>query len=46
MPQPIGDHTLFVGEVVRCARNTGAALIFHHARFKTTGALARQDGEE
>ena len=39
--QPTGDHTLFVGEVVRCARAQGPGLVFHHGRFGTvapTGA--------
>jgi flavin reductase (DIM6/NTAB) family NADH-FMN oxidoreductase RutF len=33
--QPTGDHTLFVGEVVRCARTQGSGLVFHHGRFGT-----------
>jgi len=37
--QPIGDHTLFVGEVVRCARNAGSPLIFHRGRFRTSAPL-------
>ena len=41
--QPIGDHTLFIGEVVRCARNRGAPLIFHHGRFRTSAPLPRRD---
>jgi len=39
--QPTGDHTLFVGEVVHCARAQGPGLVFHHGRFGTiapTGA--------
>ena len=39
--QPIGDHTLFIGEVVTCARTHGAPLVFHHSRFKTIGGLIR-----
>ncbi len=34
--QPAGDHTLFVGEVVHCARRSGAPLVFHHGRYRTT----------
>lgn len=41
--QPIGDHTLFVGEVVRCARSTGAPLIFNHGRFRTIAPLQGHD---
>jgi flavin reductase (DIM6/NTAB) family NADH-FMN oxidoreductase RutF len=37
--QPIGDHTLFVGEVVHCTRNARSPLIFHHGRFETTAPL-------
>jgi flavin reductase (DIM6/NTAB) family NADH-FMN oxidoreductase RutF len=38
--QPTGDHTLFVGEVVHCARRGGAPLVFHRGRFVTTAAIA------
>jgi flavin reductase (DIM6/NTAB) family NADH-FMN oxidoreductase RutF len=31
--QPTGDHTLFVGEVVHCARTHGSGLVFHHGHF-------------
>jgi flavin reductase (DIM6/NTAB) family NADH-FMN oxidoreductase RutF len=34
--QPMGDHTLFVGEVVRCARSHGAGLLFHHGHFRAS----------
>ncbi len=37
--QPAGDHVLFVGEVVRCARRHGPGLVFHHGRFRTTAPL-------
>jgi flavin reductase (DIM6/NTAB) family NADH-FMN oxidoreductase RutF len=37
--QPAGDHLLFVGEVVRCARRHGPGLVFHHGRFRTTAPL-------
>jgi flavin reductase (DIM6/NTAB) family NADH-FMN oxidoreductase RutF len=40
--QPIGDHTLFVGEVMRCQRNTGSPLIFHRGRFRTSAPLPRR----
>jgi flavin reductase (DIM6/NTAB) family NADH-FMN oxidoreductase RutF len=43
--QPIGDHTLFVGEVVRCRRNTGSPLIFHHGRFRTSAPPPRRDAK-
>ena len=33
--QPTGDHTLFVGEVVHCARAGGAPLVFQGSRFAT-----------
>ena len=39
--QPVGDHTLFVGEVVRCARSEGVPLIFHRGRFRTAATLPR-----
>jgi flavin reductase (DIM6/NTAB) family NADH-FMN oxidoreductase RutF len=39
--QPVGDHTLFVGEVVTCTRAHGAPLVFHHSRFKGIGGLMR-----
>ena len=42
--QPVGDHTLFVGEVVQCARNGGAPLLFHQGRFRSVGALPRSAG--
>jgi len=32
--QPVGDHTLFIGEVVRCARAHGPGLVFHHGCFR------------
>jgi flavin reductase (DIM6/NTAB) family NADH-FMN oxidoreductase RutF len=31
-----GDHTLFIGEVVACARRNGAGLVFHHGRYGAT----------
>ncbi len=37
--QPIGDHTLFVGEVVDCVRNTGSPLIFHRGRLRASAPL-------
>lgn len=37
--QVAGDHTLFVGEVVRCARRHAPGLVFHHGRFRTTAPL-------
>lgn len=37
--QPAGDHTLFVGQVVHCARHSRPPLVFHHGRFKTTAML-------
>jgi flavin reductase (DIM6/NTAB) family NADH-FMN oxidoreductase RutF len=37
--QPTGDHTLFVGEVVHCARHGGAPLVFHRGRFVTAAAI-------
>lgn len=40
--QPVGDHTLFVGEVLRCTRNAGAPLLFHHGGFRTTSPLPRK----
>lgn len=43
--QPIGDHTLFIGEVVRCTRNAGAPLVFHHGRFKTSAPLPRREAK-
>jgi flavin reductase (DIM6/NTAB) family NADH-FMN oxidoreductase RutF len=42
--QPVGDHTLFVGEVVHCARNAGSPLIFHNGRFETTAPLPPRSG--
>ena len=41
--QPVGDHTLFVGEVVQCTRNGGVPLIFHHGRFRTATSLPRDE---
>ena len=40
--QPVGDHTLFVGEVVHCGRAALPPLVFHHARFRTVGAIVRE----
>jgi flavin reductase (DIM6/NTAB) family NADH-FMN oxidoreductase RutF len=37
--QRVGDHHLFVGEVVTCERANGSGLVFHHGRFGTTHAL-------
>lgn len=37
--QPTGDHTLFVGEVVRCSRAHGPGLVFHHGRFRGTAPI-------
>jgi flavin reductase (DIM6/NTAB) family NADH-FMN oxidoreductase RutF len=37
--QVAGDHVLFVGEVVRCRRQHGPGLVFHHGRFRATAAL-------
>jgi flavin reductase (DIM6/NTAB) family NADH-FMN oxidoreductase RutF len=34
-----GDHVLFIGEVLTCARRKGAALVFHHGRYATTRSL-------
>ena len=41
--QPIGDHTLFIGEVVHCTRNAGTPLIFHHGRLGIGSPLASRD---
>jgi flavin reductase (DIM6/NTAB) family NADH-FMN oxidoreductase RutF len=35
-----GDHTIFVGEVERCAYETKPALVFHGSRFGTIEGLA------
>lgn len=35
----VGDHHLFVGEVVTCERAAGSGLVFHHRQFGTTTAL-------
>ena len=35
-----GDHTIFVGEVERCAYETKPALVFHGSRFGTVEGLA------
>jgi len=37
--QPTGDHTLFVGEVVRCTRAHGPGLAFHHGRFRAVAPI-------
>lgn len=37
--QAAGDHIVFIGEVVRCARRHGAGLVFHHGRFRCTAPL-------
>lgn len=37
--QVAGDHMLFIGEVVRCARRHGPGLVFHHGRFRSTAPL-------
>ncbi|HVE50503.1 MAG TPA: flavin reductase family protein [Casimicrobiaceae bacterium] len=37
--QPTGDHTLFVGEVVECARAGGAPLVFYDGEFVTAAAV-------
>ena len=42
---PAGDHTLFLGEVVRCRRRHGPGLVFHHGRFLTTSGPLAGDGE-
>lgn len=33
-----GDHVLFIGEVVRCARVPGSALVFDQGEFRATHA--------
>jgi flavin reductase (DIM6/NTAB) family NADH-FMN oxidoreductase RutF len=38
--QAVGDHTLFVGEVMRCARAHGPGLVFHHGGFCTSAPIA------
>lgn len=35
----VGDHVVFVGEVVTCERATGSGLVFHHGGFATTTPL-------
>ena len=42
--QPTGDHTLFVGEVVHCARAGGEPLVFQGGGFVTTAPLPRDRG--
>jgi flavin reductase (DIM6/NTAB) family NADH-FMN oxidoreductase RutF len=37
--QPTGDHTLFVGEVVHCARAGGQPLVFQGGAFVTVASL-------
>jgi len=34
-----GDHTLFIGEVLRCERRNGRGLVFHHGHYATTNPL-------
>jgi len=34
-----GDHTLFVGEVVRCARDPAPGLVFHRGSFRGLAPL-------
>jgi len=34
-----GDHVLFIGEVLTCARRKGSGLVFHHGRYGTTHPL-------
>jgi flavin reductase (DIM6/NTAB) family NADH-FMN oxidoreductase RutF len=36
----LGDHILFVGEVVTVARAGGAGLVFHHGNFAATSKLS------
>jgi flavin reductase (DIM6/NTAB) family NADH-FMN oxidoreductase RutF len=35
----VGDHILFVGEVVTVERGGGAGLVFHHGHFAATAKL-------
>ncbi len=37
--QELGDHLLFVGRVLRCARVPGSPLVFHQGDFGQTTAL-------
>jgi flavin reductase (DIM6/NTAB) family NADH-FMN oxidoreductase RutF len=37
--QELGDHLLFIGRVLRCARVPGVPLVFHHGDFGQTTAL-------
>ena len=37
--QELGDHLLFVGRVLRCARVPGVPLVFHQGDFGQTSAL-------
>ncbi len=34
-----GDHTIFIGEVVRCARRHGPGLLFHQGSFRMSAPL-------
>jgi flavin reductase (DIM6/NTAB) family NADH-FMN oxidoreductase RutF len=36
----VGDHRLFIGEVVTCERAAGNGLVFHARQFGTTEGLA------
>jgi flavin reductase (DIM6/NTAB) family NADH-FMN oxidoreductase RutF len=35
-----GDHTVFIGEVVTCARARGRGLVFHHGQFGSVAPIA------
>ena len=37
----VGDHELFVGEIVRAAAHSGTPLIFHESQFTTVAAHTR-----
>ncbi len=38
-----GDHVVFVGEVVRCGRTKGHALVFQHSRYGRAVPLPHAD---
>lgn len=39
----IGDHMLFIGEIVTAERAGGHGLVFQHGRYGTIGPLERKD---
>ncbi len=41
----IGDHVLFIGEVLRCGRGPGAGLLFVHGGFAMPTPLTQSNGQ-